>query len=108
MPGGNGTGPQGMGPMTGRGAGFCAGNSITGYINPTAGRRLGMGAGRGLGMGAGRGVARGGRCFGGIRPRGNSLAYQDSDSLKNYAKHLELELESAKKRLEEIEVAGKQ
>ena len=75
-------------------------NSITGYINPTAGRRLGMGAGRG--------VARGGRCFGGIRPRGNSLAYQDSDSLKNYAKHLELELESAKKRLEEIEVAGKQ
>jgi len=99
MPGGNGTGPQGMGPMTGRGAGFCAGNSITGYINPGAGRRLGMGAGRGL--------ARGGRCFGGLRSRQNFMTCQDSDSLKNYAKHLELELESAKKRLEEIEVAGK-
>lgn len=25
MPGGNGTGPTGMGPMTGRGLGFCSG-----------------------------------------------------------------------------------
>ena len=29
MPGGDGTGPQSMGPMTGRAAGYCAGNTIT-------------------------------------------------------------------------------
>lgn len=38
MPFGNGTGPAGMGPMTGRAAGFCTGYSIRGYMNPFAGR----------------------------------------------------------------------
>lgn len=33
MPYGDGTGPAGMGPMTGRGAGFCAGYSMPGYLN---------------------------------------------------------------------------
>jgi hypothetical protein len=33
MPRGNGTGPMGMGPMTGRKAGFCAGYSMPGYQN---------------------------------------------------------------------------
>lgn len=30
MPQGNGTGPTGAGPMTGRGAGYCAGNNAPG------------------------------------------------------------------------------
>jgi len=34
MPFGNGTGPQGRGPMTGRGLGYCAGYSRSGYNNP--------------------------------------------------------------------------
>ena len=34
MPHGDGKGPSGMGPMTGRAAGFCAGYSVPGYINP--------------------------------------------------------------------------
>ena len=34
MPGGDRTGPAGMGPMTGRGAGFCAGYPMPGYMNP--------------------------------------------------------------------------
>jgi len=34
MPGGDGTGPMGMGPMTGRAAGFCAGYGVPGYMNP--------------------------------------------------------------------------
>jgi hypothetical protein len=34
MPRGNGTGPLGMGPMTGRGAGFGAGYPVPGYRNP--------------------------------------------------------------------------
>jgi len=44
MPRGNGTGPAGMGPMTGRAAGFCAGYPLPGYKNPVAGR-AGYGAG---------------------------------------------------------------
>jgi hypothetical protein len=39
MPRGDGTGPAGMGPMTGRGAGYCAGNDAPGYMNPAGGRR---------------------------------------------------------------------
>jgi len=34
MPFGDGTGPRGMGPMTGRGAGFCAGFPAPGFANP--------------------------------------------------------------------------
>ena len=37
MPFGDGTGPAGMGPMTGRTAGFCAGYPVPGYMNPVAG-----------------------------------------------------------------------
>jgi len=40
MPGGDGTGPQGMGPMTGRADGYCSGNSSPGYMNPYGGRNL--------------------------------------------------------------------
>ncbi len=42
MPGGNGTGPEGLGPKTGRGAGYCAGNSGPGYINLAPGRGFGF------------------------------------------------------------------
>jgi hypothetical protein len=38
MPFGDGTGPAGMGPMTGRAAGFCAGYPVPGYMNPVRGR----------------------------------------------------------------------
>ena len=38
MPRGDGTGPAGLGPMTGRAAGFCAGYSVPGYMNPIASR----------------------------------------------------------------------
>jgi len=34
MPRGDGTGPAGMGPMTGRAAGYCAGYPVPGYANP--------------------------------------------------------------------------
>ena len=37
MPGGNGTGPAGMGPMTGRAAGYCAGYPVPGFMNPMPG-----------------------------------------------------------------------
>jgi len=47
MPRGDGTGPMGMGPMTGRGVGFCAGVATPGYMNPTPGYGFGFGRGRG-------------------------------------------------------------
>ncbi len=34
MPWGDGTGPMGLGPMTGRAAGYCTGYNIPGYLNP--------------------------------------------------------------------------
>ena len=66
MPGGDGTGPAGMGPMTGRAAGYCAGYPVPGYMNPIPGRGgFGYGRGWGRGRGGGRGWGRGfGRGFG--------------------------------------------
>jgi hypothetical protein len=53
MPGGDRTGPVGMGPMTGRAAGYCAGYPAPGYMNPGFGR--GGGAWGWGGRGRGRG-----------------------------------------------------
>jgi len=57
MPRGDRTGPWGAGPMTGRAAGYCAGYSVPGYMNPVGG--YGRGFGRGWGRGWGRGFGRG-------------------------------------------------
>lgn len=73
MPFGDGTGPMGLGPMTGRRAGYCAGFGGPGFANPMPGYarpygygystpgwpRLGYGVGRGFGRGLGRGFGRG-------------------------------------------------
>lgn len=61
MPGGDRTGPMGAGPMTGRGAGLCAGYGVPGYMNPGSGRGYGGGRGRGFGRGMGMGGGRGWR-----------------------------------------------
>lgn len=54
MPFGNGMGPAGLGPLSGRGAGYCAGYGVPGYMNPVGGRGA-WGAGLGFGRGRGRG-----------------------------------------------------
>lgn len=41
MPFGDRTGPMGLGPMTGRGMGYCAGFPTPGYMNPGPGRGWG-------------------------------------------------------------------
>jgi hypothetical protein len=51
MPLGDGTGPMGLGPTTGRAAGYCAGFPVPGFTNPIGGR---LGLGRGW-FGRGRG-----------------------------------------------------
>jgi hypothetical protein len=57
MPGFNGTGPRGMGPMTAGGRGFCNPYSSmygTGFgYRPGFGRPMGRGRGRGMGFGRG-------------------------------------------------------
>jgi hypothetical protein len=45
MPRGDRTGPQGYGPMTGRGVGYCAGRHGPGYVNPAYGWGRGWGRG---------------------------------------------------------------
>jgi len=50
MPGGDGTGPAGLGPTTGRAAGICAGYPVPGFMNPMPGRGF-WGRGRGGGWG---------------------------------------------------------
>jgi len=48
MPRGDGTGPGGMGPMTGRASGFCAGYPVPGFMNSGGVRGYwGRGGGRG-------------------------------------------------------------
>ena len=114
MPGGDGTGPGGMGPMTGRAAGYCAGYSVPGYANPVGGRGMGMGWGRGRGFGRGFGWARTGYgipVFGGaVGPypptapfTQNLTAEQELKSLKVQAEYLEGSLKGIKERIDELQ-----
>jgi len=73
MPSGDGTGPAGLGPMTGRAAGYCAGYPVPGYMNPAPAYRSWMDPipGRGwfgYGGGWGRGWGRGFGWHGGFDP----------------------------------------
>jgi len=61
MPGGDRTGPLGLGPRTGRAAGFCSGYIFPGYMSPVP--RFRRGFVRGLGRGFGRGYWHQGRGF---------------------------------------------
>lgn len=115
MPGGNGTGPMGMGSMTGRAAGFCAGFGMPGYANSPAGRGFGVGYGgrrEPRGRNGGRGLryrfhATGlpGRMrFGGYaEPYQNPDPSLEKQTLKGQVKAMQSELDFIKKRLSEIE-----
>jgi len=127
MPGGDRTGPAGMGPMTGRAAGFCAGYPVPGYMNPVGGRGY-WGWGRGGGRGWRNwfyatglpGWARGGYGWpagsGAVNPYvfvGAPLApglttQQELDSLKGQAEYLEDSLNGINKRIEELEASKKE
>ncbi len=126
MPGFDGTGPLGQGPMTGRGQGMCVvpeGNfsrpSGVTYFGRGLGRAM-PGFGRGFGYGRGFGRGRGwGRGFG--RWAGYPYAYgnpyeapsypvnftpkQEADMLKAEAKAMQEDIEAINKRLKDIESA---
>ena len=109
MPGGDGTGPVGMGPITGRAAGFCAGYPVPGYANPVGGRGY-WGRGRGRGDGRGwrnrfyatglPGWARAGYQAG---FPAEPTAEQEQQSLKQEAQYLQDSLDAVNKRIEELE-----
>ena len=80
---GDGRGPAGEGPMTGRAMGFCAGYRMPGFTN----------RGQGCGMGRGRRFAYGGR---------NVSAYPEKETLENEAAGLRMQLESLEKRISEL------
>jgi len=128
MPGGDRTGPAGMGPMTGRAVGYCTGYSVPGYSGFAFGS--GFGAGRGGGRGRRNGFyatgltgwqrsAYGDPRYGGTAPYGyqaymgavpynapygaTATKQQELDALKGQAEYLEDSLEGIKARMEELE-----
>ena len=112
MPGGNGTGPAGMGPMTGRAAGYCAGYATPGFANPMAGRGF-WGGGRGRGGGFG-GRGRFGMGYPGYGGGMQAIGYgnqnrqtvgkaQELEMLREQTEYFEGALEDIKKRIAELE-----
>lgn len=106
MPGGDRTGPMGMGPMTGRAAGFCAGFGMPGYANAAAGRGFGMGYGRGRGMGfRGRWAAAVAPGIAGIPAWGAAMPSreQQREALKSQVEYLEGALGDLRAQMKELE-----
>ena len=122
MPRGNRTGPRGDGPMSGRGAGYCAGNDRPGFASSGMGYGRGFGRGAGFGRGYGRGMA-----YGPGRGQGRGMGYdgpgfrepdpyysrtvpvykepspdEEKKYLEDVVKDLEAELENVKTRINEL------
>lgn len=116
MPRLNGTGPNGMGTMTGRGMGACAGGKGDGTgVGDRVGAGVGAGAGGrggyaglGFGCGCGRGAHRGGgRCFGAmVAPGVTDVDLPDENEEKAMlhleATRLETELQRIRGRLDSM------
>jgi len=124
MPRGDGTGPAGLGPMTGRAAGYCAGLGVPGSMNFAPGRGyLAWGRGRGGGRGFrnqyyATGLFGWQRTSTGRPPWGNPYLAdmagsfsaapaitreQKLEALKSQAKYLEDALQDIRKQLEDLE-----
>ena len=128
MPGGDGTGPAGLGPMTGRAAGYCAGYTAPGYAS-VIGRRGFWGGGRGGGWGRRNwfyasgltgwqraslgwspfpGPAAGPPVFAVSPSAPSGNREQQLDALKGQADYLENALEGIRRQIEELESKTKQ
>ena len=127
MPGGDGTGPGGMGPMTGRAAGYCAGYPVPGYMNPVGGRGFGWGGGgRGrrnwfyaTGMPGWQRAAAGWPAYGGVAPMpagawpaapaGAAMSKeQELAALQGQVEYFEDALDGIKNRIEELQGQAKE
>ena len=110
MPSGNGTGPMGRGPMTGRRAGFCAGYSVPGYANSgygRGGRGVGFGRGAGFGRGVGQRWAGASYAYGNPymapQPSASFTPKQEAEMLKAEAEALNAELNAINQRVKSLE-----
>lgn len=121
MPGFDGAGPMGMGPMTGGGRGFCA-VPMSDWNGPFGGRFFGRGRGwdRGGGWGRGLGWRHGWSGYGpawgypyGVTPYygdPNALEFtpqQEAEMLKKEAEAMQDEINSINQRISELESAAK-
>ncbi|MFC1698739.1 DUF5320 domain-containing protein [Candidatus Omnitrophota bacterium] len=97
MPGFDGTGPMGMGPITGGGRGFCA-VPMKDWRRPFGGRFFGRGRGRGWRRG----------WFGYGSPNASEFTpQQEAEMLKKEAKAMQDEINSIHIRISELESAEK-
>jgi len=111
MPGGDRTGPMGMGPMTGRAAGYCAGYDAPGYVDPMPWGGFGRGWGRGFGRGFGRGYRWQHWRYGPVFPAWTRFGFgplpvtqeQEIASLKAQAEWLNQQLDAVNQCLSELE-----
>jgi len=118
MPAGNRTGPSGQGPMTGRGAGFCAGYGAPGFSAGGWGR--GSGRGGNMDFRGGRGFRNRFFAVGVPFTRGVSNNYTPAESfrredsspddeirmLKEQAEFMKSEVEAIFFRIKELESMG--
>lgn len=111
MPGGDRTGPEGEGPRTGRGMGYCAPGTESGWW-PRRGAAWGWGRGRGFGLGMGRGWRRGYRSQGwrgapGPWPYPEEADEQEMERLQAEASWLQQGLDAVRSRIDELKGGGK-
>ncbi len=120
MPGGDRRGPNGYGPMTGRGAGYCSGYSVPGYASGGRGR---------VGYGFGRGFRGGGRQWRGagygrwgapdyygapayapvpVQPYPELRPEDEVRMLRDQARAMQKEVELVNERIAELEGLGKE
>jgi len=106
MPRGDGTGPEGYGPMSGRQLGYCAGHNSPGYTKGVPRGGAGYRRAYGKGYGFGRGP-RGGY----YPPRPTAPAYQnyptyskedEKQMLEDELKVMKQEMKNLEKRLSEL------
>ncbi|MBN1390739.1 MAG: DUF5320 domain-containing protein [Candidatus Thermoplasmatota archaeon] len=98
MPRGDGTGPWGRGPMTGRGLGYCGG------YYPEYGRPWGRGFGRGRRWAFGDIPERFPLTSPGVNPyHMETTPEEEKDYLEGLVKDMEAELGEIRKRLEELD-----
>jgi len=119
MPRGDGTGPMGLGPMTGRAMGYCAGFAAPGFVNAGFGMGRGRGFRRMYYMTGLPGWARYGAYPYGYAPYAGAYPYDyapyayqgiapevdEKAALQNHADFLEKQLKEVRERLKGFEEA---
>ena len=98
MPGRDGTGPMGAGPMTGRGFGGC----YAGYGRGAGFAGYGFGRGMGRGIGCRGGIGRGFGRFFGFQPEFDAQnVMSEKELLEEQKKFLEAQLDAINKKMQE-------